>query len=98
MTEVYHGLGPALEIEYETRNRVGPFAVSLFAKGNASYLFGDLKTEMQRTNQDGDVYQLNDMGEQVPIDESVNWKYTQDRWVYRVTTGIRFRLVPKRKR
>jgi len=98
VTEVYHGLGPALEIEYETRNRVGPFAVSLFAKGNASYLFGDLKTEMQRTNQDPDVYQLNDMGEQVPIDESVNWKYTQDRWVYRVTTGIRFRLVPKRKR
>lgn len=85
--EVYHGIGPAIEIEYETRNRIGPFAVTLFAKAHASHLLGDLKTRFEQTNtQDG------------AMGETVRWKYSQDRWVYKATTGFRLRLVPKRRR
>jgi len=82
-TEVYHGLGPALEIEYETRNRIGPFAVSLFAKGAGTHLFGDLKTKFVAENPDEPL-------------EVVRWNYKNERWTYRVTTGIRFRFVPRR--
>ncbi len=86
--EVYHGVGPALEIEYETANRLGPFAISLYLKGHASHLLGDLKTRMQKTNPDP----------QVVGTETIRWKYSQDRWVFRAGTGMRFRLVPKRER
>jgi len=85
--EVYHGIGPALEVEYETKNRIGPFAITLFAKGHGSHLLGDLKTRFEKTNPDPTT-----------SGETVFWKYSQDRWVWRVSTGIRFRLVPKRKR
>lgn len=84
-TEVYHGMGPALEIEYETGERIGPFRIALFLKGHATHLFGDLKTRMQQSNPD------------YP-DETISWKYSQDTWVYRGSTGIRFRWVPKSKR
>jgi len=87
-SEVYHGIGPALEIELETANRLGPFSLTLFLKGHASHLLGDLKTRMQQTNQDPTV-----VGE-----ETIRWKYSQDRWVFRASTGLRFRLVPKSKR
>ena len=80
--------GIAVEIEYETANRIGPFSVSLFIKGHASHLLGDLKTRLQQTNQDPTV----------TGDETVNWKYSQDSWVFRASTGIRFRLVPRRRR
>lgn len=86
--EVYHGVGPAVEVEYETANRIGPFAMSLFIKGHASHLLGDLETELRATNQDPTV----------TGDESVRFKYSQDRWVFRASTGIRFRLVPRRRR
>ncbi|MDC1295735.1 hypothetical protein N8077_05325 [Myxococcota bacterium] len=86
--EVYHGVGPAVEVEYETANRIGPFALSLFIKGHASHLLGDLETELRATNQDPTV----------TGDESVRFKYSQDRWVFRASTGIRFRLVPRRRR
>lgn len=88
--EVYHGIGPAVEVEYDTANRIGPFAISLFIKGHASHLLGDLKTELRQTNQDSRV---------LPVGgESVRWKYSQDRWVFRASTGMRFRLVPRHKR
>lgn len=87
VTEVYHGIGPALELEYETGNRIGPFSISLYLKGHASHLLGDLKTRLSKTNPDPTV-----VG-----NETVNWKYTQDAWVFRGSTGIRFRFVPKPK-
>ncbi|MEZ4331389.1 MAG: hypothetical protein R3F35_06530 [Myxococcota bacterium] len=80
-TEVYHGLGPALELEYEPGTRLGPLAMTLYIKGHASYLFGDLKTRMIGINPD------------YP-DETVRWKYTQDRWAFRAATGIRLRWDP----
>lgn len=83
-TEVFHGLGPALEIEYDTENRVGPFVVSVFLKGAASHLFGDLETEFVAANPD------------FPS-ETVRFKYKNDPWTYQATTGIRLRLVPVSK-
>ena len=83
-TEVYHGLGPALEIEYETDNRFGPFLVSLFLKGSASHIFGDLETEFAIENPEFPA-------------ESVRFKYKNDAWAYKATTGVRFRLVPLSK-
>lgn len=80
--EVYHGAGPALEIEYETGERLGPFMMTVFIKGHASHLFGDLKTRLEQSNP---AYP----------DEKFFWKYSQDRWVYRASTGLRFRWVPK---
>ena len=86
-TEVYHGLGPALEIEYEPGIRIGPFGITLYLKGHASYLFGDLTTKLSGVNPDP-----NSPG------ESVSWKYTQDAWAYRAGTGIRLRWDPLRGR
>lgn len=80
-TEVYHGLGPALEIEYEPGTRVGPVGITLYLKGHASYIFGDLKTRMLGVNPE------------YP-DETVSWKYSQDRWAFRASTGIRLRWDP----
>lgn len=81
-TEVYHGLGPAVEIEYDTKNRFGPFLLSLFLKGGATHLFGDLETEFVASNPE------------YP-EERVRWRYKNDSWAYRATTGMRFRFVPK---
>lgn len=84
-TEVYHGLGPALEIEYLTRRRIGPFATSLFLKGVATHLFGDLKTEFSASNPEYPQ-------------ETVRWKYQNDSWSYQASVGIRLSLVPQTMR
>jgi hypothetical protein len=86
--EVYHGIGPALELEYDTGNRFGPFEVTLFLKGHASRLFGDVTTDLSQANPNPPA----------DAEERVFWKYRQDRWVYRGSTGIRLRYLPKRKR
>lgn len=83
--EVYHGIGPALELEYDTGGRVGPFDFTIFIKGHASRFFGDVTTELQATNPE---YQA----------EQIFYKYSQDRWVFRGTTGFRFRLNPQERR
>lgn len=86
--EVYHGVGPALEIEYDLQNRIGPIGVTLFIKGHASHLFGDLKTRLLLSQEVG--------GGAEP--ETATYKYSQDRWVYRGTTGVRLRWLPERLR
>lgn len=78
--EVYHGAGGAVEIEYETGERIGPFDITIYLKGAFTRLWGDLTTEITGTNPDYP-------GEQI------FYKYSQDRWVYRGGTGIRFRFV-----
>lgn len=87
LSEVYHGLGPALEIEYEPGLSIGPFFLTLYAKAHASQLFGDLKTNFQGNNPDPTA-----------PDEFVRSKYTQDRWNYRGSTGVRLRWDPMRGR
>lgn len=86
--EVYHGIGPALEIEYLTGERWGPLEATVFIKGHVSRLFGDLETRFQQENSD----QPRGAG------EIVRFRYSQDRWIYRATTGIRFHWVPRSMR
>ena len=83
--EVYHGIGPALEIEYDTGGRIGPFEVTMFLKGHASRFFGDVTTEITATNPEYPA-------------EQIFYKYSQDRWVFRGTSGFRFRLNPQERR
>lgn len=80
-TEVYHAAGPALEIEYVTQETFGPFGVSLFIKGVASHIFGDLKTEFVGSN---------------PLipEETVRFKLKNDPWSYMATAGIRLSFSP----
>jgi hypothetical protein len=80
-TEVYHAVGGGLEIEYLTHDRFGPFALSLFARGGATYILGDRETTFFRQNPE------------YP-EESVFFRYKNDPWSYRVTTGIRLRFSP----
>lgn len=79
-SEVYHGLGPAIELELDTDNQIGPFEISLFLKGHANHIFGDLDTDLLQANPE------------FPS-EFVRWRYEQERWTFRASTGIRFRLV-----
>lgn len=79
--EIYHGIGPSLEIEYDTGSRFGPFDVTVYIRGHGAALLGDLKTRMSQSNPE------------YP-DETVNYKYSQDRWIFRASTGVRFRWMP----
>lgn len=76
-TEVYHAIGPSMEVEYEPGLMVGPFILSLYTRGHAAYILNDLKTEMQQCNVSAGQ-----------PEECARWKYTQDRWTYRATAGI----------
>ena len=83
--EIYHGAGAALEIEYEPGDRLGPFTWSIFLKGQATRLFGDLETNLAEGNPE------------YP-DEQVFFTYKHDRWFYRLGTGIRIRFDGKERR
>ena len=84
-TEVYHAIGPSVEIEYDPALQWGPVRFSLYARGHASYFLTSAKTQMQQCNVAGGQ-----------PNECARWKYTQDPWAYRATAGIRLSWVPKR--
>ena len=78
--EVYHGAGVALELDYGTGEHWGPFEVGLYLKGGATRFWGDVTTEVTSSN---------------PAfpGEQIFYKYSQDRWVGRMSVGFRLRLV-----
>ncbi|GEM_PF-4181280 len=78
--EVYHGAGFALEFDYGTGEHWGPFEVGLYLKGGATRFWGDVTTDVTSSNP---AYP----GEQI------FYKYSQDRWVGRMSVGFRLRLV-----
>ncbi|MFP6654329.1 MAG: hypothetical protein VCB25_01795 [Myxococcota bacterium] len=82
--EIYHGLGPALEIEYLTSENVGPFGMTVFLKGHATHIFGNLTTRLEQSNSDP-----------AALGETIRWVYSQDRWAFRVSTGVRLRWAPR---
>ncbi len=82
-SEVYHGIGPAIEFELDTNNRVGPFEMSVFLKGHANHVLGDRDTRLQQNNPEFPT-------------EFARWRYRHEPWTYRVSTGVRFRLVGKK--
>lgn len=79
--EVYHGAGAALELEFSPDIRFGPLEFTMYLKGAATHLFGDLETNLTGSNPD------------FP-DEQVFYKYSQDRWVFRGGSGFRLRWLP----
>lgn len=82
--EVYHAAGPSLEIEYVPGIEWGPFSLSVYARGHASYILTDPVTRMQQCNVEGGQ-----------PEECANWKYTQDRWAYRGSLGFHINWTPR---
>jgi hypothetical protein len=83
-TEVYHAAGPSLEVEYDPGLDWGPFSLSLYGRGHASYIFTSPVTRMQQCNVAGGQ----------PL-ECADWKYTQDRWTYRASVGVHINWTPR---
>ncbi|MCR9093579.1 MAG: hypothetical protein NXI30_05130 [bacterium] len=81
-TEVYHGMGPGLELEYLLEPTLGPLSASLYVEGQAIRLFGDLETDLVGVDPN------------VP-GEFVRWHYENDRWSFRALTGLRFHWSPR---
>lgn len=78
-TKTFHGIGPGLEIEVESR-RAGPILVSTFIGGRIYRVMGDLDIDFQASNE---------------FDETADFHYTNNRWVYLGFVGIRLRLAPE---
>jgi hypothetical protein len=78
-SEDFHGVGPGLEIEMDTR-RAGPFLLALFISGQAYRFLGDGEIRMSASNEFG---------------ETADWTYQQNPWAYRGGVGMRFRFVPR---
>jgi hypothetical protein len=83
-TEVYHAAGPSLEIEYVPGIDWGPFSLSVYGRGHASYILTDPVTRMQQCNVEGGQ-----------PGECADWKYTQDRWAYRASVGFHINWTPR---
>jgi hypothetical protein len=81
--EIYHAIGAGLELEYLTRNQLGPFELSLYLRGAATYILGDRKTSFFQANPEYPA-------------ESVTFHYKNDPWAYQAATGIRLRFSPGR--
>ncbi len=77
--EVYHGLGPGLEIEMDTM-RTGPFVLAVYISGQAYNFFGDLQTDLSDQNE---------------FNERAEWSFEKERWGYRAGVGLRFRFLPE---
>jgi hypothetical protein len=88
-TEEFHGIGPGLEIEMDTR-RAGPFMLSLFVSGQAYKILGD--TEVKFSEEQTLTYpQLTP----TPQTVSADWSFEKDPWGYRAGVGLRFRWQPE---
>ncbi len=79
--EIYHAIGGGLEVEYLAPTRLGPFDLSLYLKGAATYIFGDRKTSFFQSNPEYPA-------------ETVTFHYKNDPWAYQAVTGIRLRFLP----
>jgi hypothetical protein len=77
--QVFHGVGPGLEIEADTA-RAGPLMLTLYLAGQAYAFLGDLEMEFSDTNEDG---------------ETATWRFEKNRWGFRAGVGLRFRWVPE---
>ncbi len=77
--ESYDGIGPGLELEFDTA-RLGPFLSSVYLMGRGYHMLGDLDTTLTQTNEFG---------------ETATWTFRPDRWVWRGGVGFRFRWLPE---
>jgi hypothetical protein len=77
--QAFHGVGPGLEIELDTR-RAGPFMLAVYASGNAYAFLGDRDVEFSDANE---------------FEETATWRFEKNEWALRGFVGLRFRWVPE---
>jgi hypothetical protein len=80
-TKVFHGIGPGLEIEVDSK-RAGSFVVSTFMGARLHRIMGNRKVDLKAANPDD-------------ANETATLHYKNGRWAYRAFFGIRVRLVPE---
>ena len=78
-TEVYHGVGPGLELEADTV-RAGPFMMSIYLAGQVYSIFGNRDVELSNTNEFG---------------ETAEWSFEQSAWGGGARAGLRSRWLPE---
>jgi len=78
-SEVYHGVGPGLELELDAA-RLGPLMSTVFVAGQGYRYFGQLKVDLSDVNNFG---------------ESANWSFEKQRWGWGGRAGVRFRWQPR---
>ncbi len=78
-TQVYHGLGPGIELELDAR-RSGPFVLSLFIGAKAWAFLDNEKQVVIATNEFG---------------EHAVFEFLKNRWAFAGSLGLRFRWVPE---
>lgn len=83
-TKVFHGVGPGIELELDTR-RAGPFMLSVFVNTSAYAMLGDREIRISANNEDpaGNP------------DETAEWWMRKNSWSIRGALGLRFRWVPE---
>ncbi|MDJ0850948.1 MAG: hypothetical protein QNK04_21465 [Myxococcota bacterium] len=77
-SQVFHGIGPGLEVETDTV-RAGPFVMTVFLAGQAYAFLGDLDLQADARNEFG---------------ERSEWGAELERWAFRGGVGLRFRWLP----
>ena len=82
-TEVYHGIGPGIELEADAA-RGGDFVWSVFMGGQAWYTLGDRDVQMVADD-------LPDPG----YGENATFEYEKEEWAFHVGVGIRVRWLPE---
>jgi hypothetical protein len=88
-TEVYHGIGPGLEVEMDA-GRAGPVVLSLFVQGQAYRLLGNRDTTFTGTTTLTDAAFTPN-----PQTVSAEFKFHPHAWTYQGGMGLRFRWLPE---
>jgi hypothetical protein len=78
--QVFHGVGPGLELEADVA-RNGSLIVSVLVSGGAYRILGDRTVQFSATDEQTGT-------------ESATWTYKKDPWSYRAHVGIRLRWAP----
>jgi hypothetical protein len=88
-SEVFHALGPGLELEMDTV-RAGPFVVSLFLNGRALKILGDTEVDFSATQTVSQPELIPD-----PTTVTADWSFDKGAWSYGGNVGFRFRWLPE---
>jgi hypothetical protein len=94
--QVFHGIGPGLELEADVA-RSGSLVWSVLAFGGLYRILGDRTVEFSETLWQTTTYPDHPNTPPpppVPSDFTATWKYQKDPWSYRAHLGIRIRWAP----
>jgi len=86
--QVFHGIGPGLELEADVA-RSGPLVWSVLVSGGAYRILGDRTVEFSAP-----LVQTGTGDTIFDPPHTATWKYQKDPWSYRAHVGIRLRWAP----